>query len=145
MVFIKLIHDKYENENQNKEHIHNVIKEVNGNQIDKERELMICTWGKNKHLPYECEIIFDISSMSTNVINNETTRNYTGMDEIIQNSIINHPKFDYMMEEMLMNIETGNPKVIGIICNYGKHRSVGMAELLKKFYYEKSIMLHRGI
>jgi RNase adaptor protein for sRNA GlmZ degradation len=31
---------------------------------------------------------------------------------------------------------------IAFICNHGKHRSVGWAELLKKIYYKKSIIKH---
>lgn len=41
--------------------------------------------------------------------------------------------------------EGGIYENIGIICNYGKHRSVAWAELLKKLYYPKSNIKHIGI
>ena len=58
---------------------------------------------------------------------------------------INHPLFDEIMEKILTTIELENPKVIGFICNYGKHRSVGWAELLGKLYYTNSIIEHIGL
>jgi RNase adaptor protein for sRNA GlmZ degradation len=53
--------------------------------------------------------------------------------------------FDLIMEKIITEIETNNPQSIGIYCNYGKHRSVGWAELLKKLYYNNSVVKHMGI
>ncbi|MBG02270.1 MAG: hypothetical protein CL470_08375 [Acidimicrobiaceae bacterium] len=150
MIFIKLIYDKFENENRitrDKEtdegHKYEVLLKVNDRLIDVDRTLTICTWGIKEHLPYDCDIIFDITLFSTKVEGD--SKGLTGMDDKIQQSIIDHPKFDIMMEEIIMNIECSNSKVIGIICNYGKQLSVGWAELLKKMYYTKSLIRHRGI
>jgi len=35
---------------------------------------------------------------------------------------------------MITMIEIENPRAIGFLCNHGKHRSVGWAELIKKYY-----------
>ena len=32
--------------------------------------------------------------------------------------------------------------IISFVCNHGKHRSVGWAEIIKKIYYPKSILFH---
>tara|TARA_B100000575_G_C23095506_1_gene631839 strand:+ start:665 stop:1138 length:474 start_codon:yes stop_codon:yes gene_type:complete len=149
MIFIKLIHDKYENEygfteeKEEKDHEYILLKTIEDVPIQNDRELTICTWGIKKHLPFDCDIIFDITLFSTKFDGN--IKEYTGLDEKIQQSIMNHPKFDIMVEEIITNIEIGNVKTIGFICNYGKHRSVGFAELIKKLYYPRSIIKHRGI
>ena len=39
-------------------------------------------------------------------------------------------------------IEINNPKTIGFYCNHGKHRSVGWAEMIKKYYYENAKVKH---
>ena len=65
-------------------------------------------------------------------------KNLTGLDEIIQTSIKNHPMFDTIMERIINEIEEKDPKSIGIYCNYGKHRSVGWAEIIKKIYYKNA-------
>ena len=38
----------------------------------------------------------------------------------IQQSIPNHPNFDYIMESILNEITEKQPKTIGIFCNYGE-------------------------
>ena len=53
--------------------------------------------------------------------------------------------FDLIIEKIITEIETNNPKTIGIYCNYGKHRSVAFAELLKELYYTNSKITHIGL
>ena len=148
MNIIKLVYDKYENdygftEGEMDDHIHKTIKQIGDKKIDNERELLIYTWGLKKHLPVECDIIFDASLFSAKI--NTDVKMLTGLNEIVQQGIINHPKFANILEMMLTEIETNGYQKIGIICNYGKHRSVGFAELLKKLYYPKSVINHKGI
>ena len=146
---IKLIYDKYQNDTgftygQNEDnHQHTLITKINGNDVNKIRNLSIFTWGIKKHEAVECDIVFDATLFSTKT--NVDVKDLTGLDEIIQTSIINHPMFDLIIEKIITEIETNNPKSIGIYCNYGKHRSVGWAELLKKLYYNKSIINHKGL
>ena len=146
---IKLIYDKYQNDigftyDQNEDnHQHKVITKINENNINKNRNLSIFTWGIKKHEAVECDILFDATLFSTKT--NVDVKDLTGLDEIIQTSIINQPMFDLIIEKIITEIESNNPKSIGIYCNYGKHRSVGWAELLKKLYYNKSIINHKGL
>ena len=58
---------------------------------------------------------------------------------------MNHPKFDMIMEMIIDEIETNNYNKIGFICNYGKRRSVGWAECIKKLYYNHSSIKHMNI
>ena len=145
MNVVKLIYDKYENdygftEGIIEDHKHEIISDI---EINNDRELTIYTWGLKKHLPVECDIIFDASLFSAKI--NADVKTLTGLNEIVQQGIINHPKFDIIIEMILTHIETNDTHKIGIICNYGKHRSVGWTELLKKLYYPKAIINHKGI
>ena len=146
---IKLIYDKYQNdigftygENEGN-HQHEIITKINENDINTNRELSISTWGIKKHKAPECDIVFDATLFSTKT--NVDVKELNGLNEVIQTSIINHPMFDLIIEKIIIEIETNNPKTIGIYCNYGKHRSVGWAELLKKLYYNKSLIKHIGL
>jgi len=145
---IKLIYDKYENdigfineEVENKEYI--ILKKIDNKNINFNRNLIINTWGVKKHKEVKCDVIFDATLFSTKI--KVDVKNLTGLDEIIQQSIINHNMFNIIMEKIITEIEESNPKIIGIVCNYGKHRSVGWAELIKKFYYKNTILNHIGL
>jgi len=148
MKVIKLVYDKYENdygftEGEIGDHVHDRIEQIGDKQIDTDKILKINTWGLKKHIPVECDVIFDASLFSTKI--NVDVKKLTGLDEIVQQGILNHPKFDIIIEMILTEIETTNYQKIGFICNYGKHRSVGWAEIVKKMYYPKSVINHMGI
>lgn len=146
---IKLIYDKYQNDigftegENDSDHKHELITKINEIDVNDKRELSIFTWGVKKHKSPKCDIIFDVTLFTAKI--NVDVKELTGLDEIIQTSIINHPMFDLIMEKIITEIETNNPQSIGIYCNYGKHRSVGWAELLKKLYYNNSVVKHIGI
>ena len=145
---IKLIYDKYENDlgfiqGENEDHTHTILTTINENPIKIDRKLTIHTWGIKKHESIKCDIIFDATLFSTKI--DGDIKYLTGIDEKIQKSIINHPKFDIIIDMIVTTIETNDYQTIGIICNYGKHRSVGWAELVKKLYYTKSIIIHHGL
>ena len=89
-----------------------------------------------------CDIIFDLTKFQTKIDKDIDVQTINGLSDIIQDSIICHPKFLELIEIVVSNIETENPKNIAFICNHGKHRSVGWAELLQKLYYNKSIVKH---
>jgi len=148
MKVIKLVYDKYENdygftEGEIGDHEHTKIEQIGDKRIDTDKILKINTWGLKKHIPVECDVIFDASLFSTKI--NVDVKKLTGLDEIVQQGILNHPKFDIIIEMILTEIETNNYQKIGFICNYGKHRSVGWAEIIKKMYYPKSVINHMGI
>lgn len=144
----KIVYDKYENdygfiEGSIPEHNHEIITNIDNNIINRNRQLEINTWGIKKHNNIECDIIFDCSLFSAKC--DVDIKNLNGLDDIIQQSIMNHPKFDLIIEMILKEIEVNNYKKIGFFCNYGKHRSVGWAELIKKLYYNQSTIIHMGI
>ena len=142
MSAIKLVYDAYENDigfvqsDEQGDHTHEFISGV-----DKTRGIIFYTWGKHKHNPIECDLVFDASLFSTKI--SVDVKCLTGYDDIIQQSIINHPNFDYIMERIITEIEDKQPKTVGIFCNYGKHRSVGWVELIKKLYYPNSTCVHK--
>ena len=144
----KIVYDTYENDygfidGEIKDHIHTILTHSNDKCIDYNRQLEIITWGIKKHNPIDCDIIFDCSLFSAKC--DVDVKNHTGLDDIIQKSIMNHPKFDMIMEMIIDEIETNNYNKIGFICNYGKHRSVGWAECIKKLYYNQSFIKHMNI
>jgi len=152
MKIYKLIYDKYENDigisytEEQTDHTHIVIDKLGDNIITKDRPLEIYTWGIKKHMEEQCDVAFDVSLFSGRTNQNDSNyKNLTGLDEVIQQSILNHPLFDILMEKVLLEIEDNNHKKIGFFCKYGKHRSVGWAELLHKLYYEKAVVKHMGI
>lgn len=139
---IKLVYDAYENDvgfvhsDEQGDHTH---EKISG--IDESKVFTFYTWGKHKHDPIECDLVFDASLFSTKI--SVDVKCLTGLDDIVQQSILNHPNFDYIMERILTEITDKNPTTIGIFCNYGKHRSVGWAELIKKIYYPNSTCVHK--
>ena len=152
---VKLVYDKYENEvgvlydaemNEiEKDHtkiLEHLPTKINDIEINTDRDININTWGIKKPFSKECDIIFDLTKFQTKIDKNIDVQMITGLTDIIQYSIINHPKFLELVERVLYIIETENPKDIGFICNHGKHRSVGWAELLKKLYYKNAKIKH---
>jgi len=152
---IKLIYDKYENEFgvsyfQNNEAVIDkttildiLPMKINDNDINFDRTFTIYSWGiKKDRKPVECDIIFDLTKFQTKIDKDVDVQTITGLSDIIQDSIICHPKFLDLIETIVDNIETIKPKNIGFICNHGKHRSVGWAELVKKLYYKNALIKH---
>ena len=146
---IKLIYDRYENDigfindDSNIENEYIIINDINNKPIQNDRKINIYTWGVKKHTCDKCDIIFDVTLLTAKI--NKDVRSLNGKNDIIKQSIINHPKFEIMMETILKNIEEDEPNTIGFICNYGKHRSVAFAELLKELYYTNSNITHIGL
>ena len=140
---IKLVYDKYENDvgfimsDEHGDHEHIKIEGI------KDKEMKFYTWGIKKHEPKNCDLIFDATLFSTKI--SVDVKCLCGLDDVIQQSILNHPNFEVIMERIITFIEEKDPTTVGIFCNYGKHRSVGWAELLKKIYYPSSTCIHEGI
>ena len=152
---VKLIYDKYENEFgvsyfQNNEIIidktkilENLPTKINEIDINVNRILTIYSWGiKKDHNKVNCNLQFDLTKFQTKIDKEIDVQTINGLSDIIQDSIICHPKFLELLETVVNIVETENPKEIAFICNHGKHRSVGWAELLKKLYYYKATIKH---
>ena len=112
---------------------------ISGKKIDVDRDLTIYTWSKLKNIPVECDILFDLSEMK--IPKNDST----GLDEEVQNVIQNHNTYNDILKSILKCIELNEYKKIGFICDYGKMVSVGFAELLKKDYYQRTIIHHNNL
>jgi RNase adaptor protein for sRNA GlmZ degradation len=140
---IKLVYDRFENEtgfvmtDEQGGHIHTKIEGI------RDKEITFYTWGQKMHEPKTCDLVFDATLFSTKV--SVDVKCLSGLDEVIQQGIINHPNFDLIIGKIITLIEENKPTTVGIFCNYGKHRSVGWTELLKKLYYPKSTCIHEGI
>ena len=145
---IKLIYDRYENDigfiNEDSiEKNYIILDNIDDKLIKKDRKINIYTWGIKKHTCDKCDIIFDATLLTAKI--NKDVRSLNGKNDIVKQSIINHPKFEIMMETILKNIEEDEPLTLGFICNHGKHRSVAFAELLKELYYTNSKITHIGL
>ena len=152
---IKLVHDKYENEvgilydnetNEVEKDITKILKhlptKIGDIDIKIDRSININTWGIKKPFSAECDVIFDLTKFQTKIDKEIDVQTITGLTDIIQDSIICHPKFLDIVEKVVDIIETDNLTDIAFICNHGKHRSVGWAELLKKIYYKNAKIKH---
>ena len=69
----------------------------------------------------------------------------TGLDIDLQQIIMNHNQYNDILKSILKYIELDEYKKIGIICDYGKIVSVGFAELLKRDYYQRTIIHHNNL
>jgi RNase adaptor protein for sRNA GlmZ degradation len=108
------------------------------------RDLIIYTWSKLKNIPVDCDIIFDLSEIKIPEMK-IPINDSTGLDERIQKIIKNHSSYINILKSILKCIELNEYKKIGFICDYGKIISVGFAELLKKDYYQNSIIHHNNL
>jgi RNase adaptor protein for sRNA GlmZ degradation len=112
---------------------------ISGKKIDVDRKLTIYTWSKLKNIPVECDILFDLSEIKI------PKSKSTGLDESIQKFIKNNNAYNDILKSILKHIELKEYNKIGFICDYGKTVSVGFAELLKKEYYQNSIVQHNNL
>ena len=112
---------------------------ISDKKININRDLTIYTWSKLKNIPVECDIVFDLSYFKF------PTSDSTGLDVEIQKNIQNHSAYNNIIKSILKCIEFDEYKKIGIICDYGKIVSVGFAELLKKDYYQRTIIYHNNL
>ena len=112
---------------------------ISDKKINTERDLTIYTWSRLKNIPVECDIIFDLSYFKF------PTNDSTGLDLEIQKNIQNHSAYNNIIKSILKYIELNEYKKIGIICDHGKIVSVGFAELLKKDYYQRTIIYHNNL
>ena len=112
---------------------------ISDKKININRDLTIYTWSKLKNIPVECDIVFDLSYFKF------PTSDSTGLDLEIQKSIQNHSAYSNIIKSILKCIEFDEYKKIGIICDSGKIVSVGFAELLKKDYYQRTIIYHNNL
>jgi hypothetical protein len=115
---IQLIYDRYENEFgvsyfQNNEIeidkttiLDNLPMKINDTDINFDRIFTIYSWGiKKDKKPVECDIIFDLTKFQTKINKEIEVQTITGLSDIIQDSVIRHPKFLELIETIVGNIE----------------------------------------
>ena len=145
---IKLIHDKFENDfgfMSGKE-------DCNLDEIVEELTKLECThmpnriytWGSkvDTSVPMDFDIAFDLTLLCTNINDTTNFRSMTGNDQEIQDSIMCHPRFLSLVETILNTVNEEKPHEIGFICNFGKHRSVGWANIMHEYFYKRSVIHH---
>ena len=120
---IKLIYDNYENDIgivydtdvENKANIETILNnlpnQINNKEINKNKNLIIYSWGvKKDKKEVDCDIIFDLRKFQTKINEDIDVHTINGLSNIIQDSIILHPKFLELIGIILTHIETDNPK-----------------------------------
>ena len=152
MSSIKLVYDKFDNDHgfiggdwidSDTDTVISIMEETLSKiNINRDRVINIYTWGRRKTSGEKVDIKFDLTHFQSKIDESLDVRKLNGFSDEIISSIIKHPKFIGIMETLVNNIEEKNPKKIGIFCNYGKHRSVCFAELLKKYVYTRSKVKH---
>jgi RNase adaptor protein for sRNA GlmZ degradation len=149
---IKLIYDFYENDIayvgfeqetkiDNDFDYNKILASTKDIIYDKNRKLIIYSWGIMRHTEPKCEISFDLTKFTTKT-DIKDIKLFDGRDDEIQNSIIQHPLFTELIQKIIEEIENNNSREISFFCNHGKHRSVGWTEIIKKYYYPNSIIIH---
>jgi hypothetical protein len=73
------------------------------------------------------------------------THNLRGTDEIIQKEMESGTNYETVVRRIVNSIETTGHRVIGIYCTAGHHRSVALAELIKKYLYPDAKITHLHI
>ena len=120
---IKLIYDNYENDIgivydtdvENKANIETILdnlpNQIDNKEINKNRNLIIYSWGvKKDKKEVDCDIIFDLRKFQTKINEDIDVHTINGLSNIIQDSIILHPKFLELIAIILTHIESENPK-----------------------------------
>ena len=107
------------------------------------RKLRIFSWGKNdpSQTDPNCDLTFDVRKFYAQY-DDAGIRKEDGRNPVIKGSIRSHRDFGRMMRTVVSLVEERNARTVSFMCAWGKHRSVALAELLKKEFYPKSKVTH---
>lgn len=108
-----------------------------------DRQLTILTWGvaKMAHTPSVSQRNWFVGVITTRKYGVNLKKN-NGKSEEIQAGIMADPKFPNILNSIVSEVEKNNYTVISISCTKGRHRSVAMAEILKKHIYPQAQVRH---
>ena len=118
---IKLIYDFYENDiaYDGFEQETKIDNDLHNNKIlldsikyiiyDKNKKLIIYSWGILKHTEPKCEISFDLTKFTTKT-DIKDVKLFDGRDDEIQNSIIRHPLFTEIIHKIKTRCQEQNKK-----------------------------------
>jgi RNase adaptor protein for sRNA GlmZ degradation len=112
---------------------------------DPTRSLQITTWGLKLHQEPMTHVTFDLSKFRTPTFDKKAVRSMTGLNTEIQEGILRHSRYLELLETIVEDIENQELTTVSLACNYGKHRSVGWAEILRKYCYPKAEIQHLGL
>lgn len=108
--------------------------------------LKIYTYGHRNYNPSHIrgvEYHFDVSKYNSYLPATFGSLRYlTGRDEIVQKFVAMGEMFEKTLLNMLLMVENKKLTTIAIYCAHGKHRSVSFAEILKDYFYKKSVLNH---
>ena len=111
--------------------------------FNKNRQLKIYTWGrafrKNKPDDSQCNFNATIINGRRKGIN---LKKYNGLSEEVQYAVTKSNRFPNFITMVLNKIEKDNLDIISINCTKGRHRSVTVAEYLKRRFYPESKIYH---
>lgn len=108
-----------------------------------DRKLTILTWGiaKMNHKPDKSQRNWFVGVITARKYGVDTRKN-DGRTEEIQSGIMTDSKFQEILDSIVTEVEKNNYTVISISCTKGRHRSVAMAEILKKYIYPMAQIQH---
>jgi len=117
--------------------------------IKKDREIEIDLFGQNHKFFVEfCktyDATFSVLHIGIKKPKGVNLKIVRGMNNIIQSCVENASGYQFLVEEIIKNIEKYNYKKVGIFCRAGHHRSVAIVELLKKNLYPNAKIKHLHI
>ena len=147
---LKLIHDKFENDfgfidGTNENNMDDIILELQKLSY-KHFPKIIYSWGVKKDIKGDdCDLIFDVTLFFTKIEDHKKLTGMTGKDKEIQDSIMLHPRFLDLIDTIITVIDQEKPNSIAFICNHGKHRSVGWAEIVRTYLYNSAQIKHLNL
>lgn len=114
-----------------------------------DRKLKIYTYG-NRYKQYTYWNTIVQRSFNALVINsakarNVDLRNIRGTHVQLQKAVRRGSNFENVVNNIVNRVETENLHTIGVYCRAGHHRSVAIAEMLKKYVYVGSVINHLTI
>jgi hypothetical protein len=111
-----------------------------------DRQIKIYTYGiaMRQHKPDDSQRNWFVGTITTRP-KGVDLRKYNGRSAEVQAGIVADNKFNPIMSSIIDAVETDNLQVISIACTKGRHRSVAIAELLKRWFYPNAQVIHLTI
>jgi hypothetical protein len=111
-----------------------------------DRDLIISTWGvkKRSRAPEESQRNWFVGIISARA-HGVDLRKFDGRSEEVQAGIMGDDHFGPIMSSIIKEVEEHNLTHISTSCTKGRHRSVAVAELLKKWFYPRAVVRHLTI
>jgi len=111
-----------------------------------ERKLLVYTWGKalRSRAPNDSQANFN-ACLLTGKRKGINLKKYNGLSEDVQKAVISCTRFTGFIEQIIKKIEKDDLNIISVNCSKGRHRSVTVGEVLKKYFYKQAVVNHLEI